>query len=651
MARRKSQYSIQSLDPSLTNEEMKKVLDEQDDEFSSPLVKSILNALTRSGDKVTPLAFEEDPNSPNRYGGLYYQKLIGVPDALLKKISYNDNLVADILRARSNQMAAFGRELFDRHDTGFKIEIRKNLQDTLSDEKKKELKERVKKVSKLLVNCGHTDHWADDKQCSLSSFLFQSARNALTFGRFSTEIIWQTNPHNGEKTFHSFRPRDSSTIVKLLPKASGTENIRKQAFKMLQELKKDKLIPEKYENDEYTYIQVFEGRPMNVFTADEMIVHNCYPVTDVDMNSYPLTPIDTAISIVTTHINITTHNKLYFQQGRASRGMLVIQSDDVDPSTLQDLKQQFNAAINSVSNSWRMPLIKVGQADKVDWKPIDSMSRDGEFQFLYDSNARAILSAFQISPDELPGYSHLGKSTGTQTMSESNNEWRIEAHRDVGIRPLLAHFQDFFNSKILHLLDKEVAEYCVLKFYGLDSQSEDRELELIERLAPLTGTFDEIMTRVERPVVGKEWGGEFPLNVLFQQILDRYFTVGEIKEHFFGHKGASQDPRWNYSRDQFFLMNLQFVMQQQQMEMQQKMAQQQAQQVQKEKENPEAKDLQSGADKLIQMFSKSEKEIVEEKNKLREHHAKIVDKVLEEWKKDSERVLAEIVDLSHKNKK
>jgi hypothetical protein len=66
----------------------------------------------------------------------------------------------------------------------------------------------------------------------------------------------------------------------------------------------------------------------------ECLVHNFYQVTDVELDGYPVTPLDTMISAVTTHINITTHNKLYFQSGRASRGMLVIKSDDVDETVV-----------------------------------------------------------------------------------------------------------------------------------------------------------------------------------------------------------------------------------------------------------------------------------------------------------------------------
>ena len=81
-----------------------------------------------------------------------------------------------------------------------------------------------------------------------------------------------------------------------------------------------------------------------------MACYNFYAVPDVELGGFPVTPLDTVISAVTTHINITTLNKLFFQNGRATKGMLVIKSEDANPSTIHTIKQNFNASINNVNN-------------------------------------------------------------------------------------------------------------------------------------------------------------------------------------------------------------------------------------------------------------------------------------------------------------
>src|SRR5690606_19466671 len=237
---------------------------------------------------------------------------------------------------------------------------------------------------------------------NFSTYLEMVTRDGVIVGRFATEIIWTVDVQTGEKKFHSFRPADAATIYRAVKQKSAVQRVREEAYRLLKQIAGDegsKIIPEKFMEDEYAYVQVIDGQPVQAFTADEMIVTNLYPVTDVDLNGYPLTPIDTVIADITTHINITTHNKLYFQSGRATRGMLVIKSNDIDPSVINDIRQQFNASINSVSNAWRMPVFGVSQEDDVVWQAIDTVQRDMEFQYLSDTNARVILSAFQMSPE------------------------------------------------------------------------------------------------------------------------------------------------------------------------------------------------------------------------------------------------------------
>ncbi len=664
---KKNKILFESLDPSVTPDKVETLSKgEEVEPMGNALVKSILNSLDRSA-KITRLTFEEDPTISSRFGGLYFEKHGQLPDKVLKNIAYSDGLIAAILQTRASQCSPFGKRLESKYGIGFRIEPTNERDfDKLPKDRKQAIELKINDVTNKLVTCGSTSQWEENRSMSLSTFLGISARNAVLFGRFATEIIWVTDPRNGERLFHSIRPADAGTIYKAIPKSNSIDAVRKAALKRLAELKNEKLQPEKFQNDEYAYVQVINGIPAQAFGEQEMIVHNCYPATDIELNGYPLTPIDTVIADVTTHINITNHNKLYFQTGRAARGMLVIESDDVDPSALADLKQQFQAAINSVNNAWKMPVIKVALGDKITWQPIDNSGRDMEFQFLSDSNVRSILSAFQMSPDELPGYAHLSKGTNNQSLSESNNEYKLEAARDVGIRPLLSSLQDFLNSRILPLFDKEVSKYCSIRLLGLDTDTQEKERTQIQEEQELHGTYDEILRKVEKNPVGKENGGNFPLNPGFQAVLDRYFTVGQIKEFFFGEDGASKDPRWNYLRDPFYFQAVQVQQAEQQMKDQQAMAQQQMQAQQQQTQQaqpgqgdpqqqqpggPESDQLTSGIDQALGHMTKSEAAVPDTKKKLLVHHDKIVKEIMDAWNSESQTTLAEIIALVGKNKR
>jgi hypothetical protein len=550
------------------------------------LEKAILKTLNGPGE-VERLAFESDPSVSNKYHSLYKAKTRLIPDKILKRIAIQDDLVASIVQARCNHLSAFARPRPDRFSTGYVIEALQSTTEAIESiqdpkerqAKKEELQRRIARASNLLLTCGEEslDLGGNQDVLTFPQYVWMSVRNAITVGRIATEILYRQDS-SGEKKFAAFRVIDAGTIYKCEGQRDAAESVRRQAKKLLSQLKNDRLVPERYENDEYAWVQVIEDRPVQAFTADECLVHNFYPVPDYELDGYPVTPLDTVISAVTTHLNITSHNKLYFQSGRAARGMLVFRSDDVDEEIVARVRQQFNAQINSTTNAWRMPVFGIGSEDEISWQPIDNSSRDMEFQYLMDMNARVIMSAFAISPEEMPGWSYLSRGTNNQSLSEGNNEYKLEAARDVGIRPLLSHLEDFLNQALLPKIDPYLAKLATIKLVGLDAETAEKESVRISQDMAVHMTQDEILEKVEKKAIGRSLGGEFPLSPAFQAILDKYVPVGVILEEFFDRKGASKDPQWQYVRDSYWFNWQQMLQQQQQMQMQQQQmaAQQQA---------------------------------------------------------------------------
>jgi hypothetical protein len=623
-----------------------------------PLNKSAVANYTnqiKRGKEVIRLGFEEDPRQINYYQSLWKPKIGLIPDQFLKQIAIKDSLVAAILNTRSNQISAFGRELQDRFATGWRIEPRPGVMEDATPEQKELLQKKIDQASKAMSTCGSLQGVPPDERLSLSTFLALQARNGLLFGRFATEVIY-TRDADGARHFHSFRPMDAGTIFQLAPRKGAAQQVRDQSWALIQKLlgPDSDLDKERWENDEYVWTQIADGYPLQVFTPEEMVVYNMYPVTDIELRGYPITPIDTVFDGVATHMNIVQHNKLYFQSGRAARGMIIIKSQDVDQAMVAQLRAHFNASINSVSNAWRVPVFGIDPEDEVEWSPFEMQGgRDMEFQYLSDQNAREICSAFQISPDELPGYQHLSRGTNSMALSESSNEFKLEAARDVGIRPLLNHFQDFLNESILPLIDKTVADLCVLKLYGLDADTEEKEDTQLTTRMPIDLTMDEILERKEKDPIGKEWGGKFLFNPSYQAVLDKYFYQGEIMEYFFDKKGAAKQPDLQFMNNPMWFQFQQLQMQAQQMEQQAQAQQQQAaaqQQQPAEGEDSESEgpgpdegEIAQGADKAIELMSKSEKQLPPGKRRLLHIHKKIVKDAMDEWERDSKQALAEVL--------
>ena len=632
------------------------------------LEKSAINTVSaiRSGEEFVPLTFSEDPNQ-SQYTGIYKQRIGLIPDGLLKTLSKADDLVAAILHARANQISVFGRELQDRFNTGFRIEPRKGLMDELDTSSKEEMIRKIEKASKLLSTCGRTQGIPKERQMSLSKFLYLQSRNGNLFGRFATEVS-RVKGTDGKDHFHSFKAVDAGTIYQATPREDAYgQSVRDEAMKQLEKQFGQKLTKEKVQKGDYAWYQVINNKPVQGFTTDEMYVHNVFPTTDVELGGYPLTPLDCALQAVTMHLNISTMNSLYFQNGRAARGMIVIQSEDTDQGYVEAIKQHFHATANGVEKAFRVPVFGIGETDKITWQPIELQGgRDMEFQYLCDQNSRVILSAFQMSPEELPGYQHLARGTNNQGLSESNNEYKLEAARDIGIRPLLSQFQDFLNSHILPLIDPEVAKNCVLKLYGLDSDSPEREATRLQQDIPIHMTQDEVQAKVEKEAYGKNWGGEYPLSPSFQAIIEKYMTAGEILEHFFGRQGAAKDPSLAYIQNPFWFQYQQMLQAQQQ-------AQQAAQQPQPpaggqgappspggspsgapsgqpspDGAGPQPGQLGASADEAAQTMSKSEAHLALEHQRILAQHRTTVASVLKSWKADAKKAAAELHKITKK---
>lgn len=377
------------------------------------LVKSMVGGGMQK--KNVKLAFYEDPIEISDYAGLFKTKRKLLPDHVLKLIRVQNHLVASILRARGNTMAMHGHKRRDRFDVGMEVRLKPEFEQYVKPEQMIKIRERIERAEKLLLSCGSVQGISEDERMSLSEFLDLQARNGLTFGRFATEIIYDSDGPN--RKFHSFRPVDVGTIYNTVKKGEyGAQAVRESSAKKLEELTGIKIDINKLREDQYSYIQAIDGIPMQAFTHEELVIYNLYPSTDVEHAGYPVTPIDTCISSITTHLSIDAYNRLYFQNGRAAKGMLVVKSEEIDQATLNKIRQDFVASVNSVNNAFRAPVFGVNPTDDVMWIPMTSNAGDGEFQFLYDQVARNILSTFNMSPDELPGYGHLSRGTNQQML-------------------------------------------------------------------------------------------------------------------------------------------------------------------------------------------------------------------------------------------
>lgn len=550
---------------------------------SSPFLSRLLGEVdelqlnksqSKDTEQVVRLSHTTD-ETKNRNYGPWLEKAHLLPDAVLKGIAGHggNDLVAQILQTRSNHLSQFGRPRDSRFDIGFDL-LPKDKSKLPKDPKKmEELASKVEKAKEILWQCGILEEVIGEPEgMSFSQCLKMITRDGLLYGRFALEVIYDKED---ETKFQAFRPVDAGTIRKTTTISEFDKSARKTMLQEVQRLLKEKRIPDTFDiegliKNHYTHVQVLDGYyPSRWFTPEELLVHNLYPVTNVEYRGYPLTPIDQTIHAVTTHINITMHNKLYFQYGRAAKGMLVAKTKDkLDERRLQNLRMQFQQTINSVKHAHRIPTFAIGLDDSLEWKAIQGGNTEMEFQYLADTVSRIVMGAFQISPDELPGYQHLSKGSNSQSLSESNNEFKLEASRDVGIRPLLLSMQDFFNKNIIPVIDEEVAQFFALSFLGLDKDSPEKEAAKLQQDIQTHASMNDVLDVVEKERLPTEVGGDLIMNPSFWAQIDKLVPVGQQMEFFLKRAGAGQDPRFDYIRDPFYFQHLALIQQETQMKMQ-----------------------------------------------------------------------------------
>jgi hypothetical protein len=504
--------------------------------------------------KGVSIAFTESPTQTQNYSGIYKLKSALLPSGVIKEIRIKNLLIASILRARGNTISMYSQPASGRFDVGFDIKIRPEFKDHILPEQMPEIQDRITKFKSLLLTCGSEEGLAEHEKCSFSDFLYQQTQNGLSFGWHATENIFADE----DKTKLSrFRAVDSGTIYKAVKKGESANSVRLQSLKLLSQITGDKVFVENFELDRYDYLQIVDGNtPTQAFSAKELTMYSLYPTTDIEKNGYPVPPIDTVANNITMFLDIELYNKLYFQNGRAAKGMMVIQSDSISQSELEDVKQYYNASINNVQNSFRLPIFSVGEKDEIKWMSTEPNSKDGEFQYLTEQVSRSIMCAFNIDPDQVPAMGHLSQGTNSSALNVGSNESKMTSANDAGLRPLIIQFADFLNNKILAYMDPELFQLCFLTLSGLDAETREQEIERLVKSAPLNMTYDDVLEETQKNPIGASMAGTVPLNTTYKTVADANVKVGNFIGNYIEDPASFLDPSLNYLRDPYYYQQL-----------------------------------------------------------------------------------------------
>jgi hypothetical protein len=169
-------------------------------------------------------------------------------------------------------------------------------------------------------------------------------------------------------------------------------------------------------------------------------------------------------------------------------------------------------------------------------------------------------------------------------MQQANNEYKITYSRERGLKPILMCVEDMINCDIIPALDRTFADKYKFVFTGYTDETAQTEIAQMQAEMTVYKSMNDLLVQSQKEKI-KHAVGDLPMNQAFWALVEKNMTRGEIRETFFGDKGASGRKELQYiPGDQAFLAWQQSLLAIQGTKDQKEQAAQQAQAQQQEAE-------------------------------------------------------------------
>lgn len=517
-------------------------------------------------------------------------KISRISPRTLREISMRDWLVNTILQIRCDTVLRFSRPQEKKYDMGFKV----FKTDTSSPMTKEDI-ENIKIIEDYIYHCGRTDGTPRGQEMLFSEFLKLVTWDALTHGHVAVEKILTR-----KKSLHRFRPLPSETIFRINPKINRQtiDSQAKAAFDLYSKKRSDNDPVGDGEHTQpdieyFKYIQMSaDNRAMMPFGDEEMVFRLFNPKNFPDSNGYAISMVEQAIIMITNHLNVESYNANYFTHGYAARGILHLKGT-VTQNTLGAFRRQFYNTISGANNAWRTPI--VAGLDDVQWIPMSGSAKEMEYINFNSHIMRSICAQFQIDPIEV-GLDYLTTANGrAASQAKESGQFKITYSRERGLIPILMFVEDLINEDILPSLDKELSDKYKFKFVGYTDDTAQTDISLRQAQMTVFASMNDLLKNEDKQPIDHAVAN-VPLNQSFWALIEKNMTRGEIRETFFGDKGAASRPELQYiPQDPAFLSWNQLMMtitqqkkaEKQQQEQQEQQAQMQQTQMKMEQEKHE----------------------------------------------------------------
>ena len=472
---------------------------------------------------------------------IFKSKLSRLSNKTLKDTSIRDWVVSAIIQARVDTLLQFSRPQQEKFKTGFEI-VKRDHDSKIT----KADKEAMANLEDFIYHCGRKENTPPGDQMLFGEFMKLTCRDALTFGNVAIEkVLTRTGG------LHRFRPLPAESVYIINQKTSRKiieEELKtaKKTYENQAEAQANQDPAAKHKVNEvpieyYKYVQMsYDNRVMAAFGDEDFIFQLFNPQNFSDSLGYCYSPLELAIINVTNHLNVENYNANFFTHGYAARGILHLKGT-VTQSQLTAFRRQFYNTISGAQHAWRTPII--AGLDDVQWVQLAGNAREMEYLNYNNHIIRALCSQFQIDPMEI-GLDSLLQSGKNAAQGEGNMD-KITYSRERGLYPILMMFEDLMNGKVLPALDKELAKEYKFRFVGHDDETAQTSVAQAQAEMTTTASLNDLFNKIGKEKMDHEVA-DLPMNEAFWGLVEKNMTRGEIRENFFGDKGAASRRELQY---------------------------------------------------------------------------------------------------------
>lgn len=425
----------------------------------------------------------------------YKDKMFSLTYTTLRRMAKTP-IINSIIKTRKNQIADFAEPQADRYNTGFVI--RKKAKMGIEQKMDESDKKIANAITDFIMNCGGQSSWTND---DFDTFIRKIVEDSLTFDQMTFECV-----RNRRGKLEYFVATDAATFR--IAESAFRTDYDNQFFHRLgsgiyadENLKNlDKAINGYYPQ----YVQVYQTAVVNEFYPWELCFGVRNPSTFINANGYGCSELEDLINVVTALLWGDEYNRRFFSQGSAPKGLLRIKGG-MNEKVLQQFKQQWQAMISGVMQSWKTPVV---EAD-VDWIDLQKNNRDMEYSSWMEYLIKLACAIYSIDPTEI-GWD-ISRSGGNSGLFEGSQAERLQHSKDKGLYPILKFIQRKINKYIVEQINPDF-EFV---FMGLNGMTIEKELEMDIKKIGSFATINEIREKWDMKPI--EETGDIIENSVFYQ--------------------------------------------------------------------------------------------------------------------------------------